>query len=200
MRDQKPAILAFAVLAIAVALAAIYWTFQGESNDAAGKTLSKLDAFAVGAMANFTVSGDPAVPGAVSFIDGTGAERSLEDWRGKVLLVNLWATWCAPCRHEMPALDRLEKALGGPDFEVLAISLDRGGLDLPRDFYAEIGIEHLDLYNDATARAGVTLGAFGMPTTVLIDRDGRLVGRLVGPAEWDAPEALALIAAAIEGD
>tara|TARA_A100000171_G_scaffold41625_1_gene42512 strand:- start:333 stop:647 length:315 start_codon:yes stop_codon:yes gene_type:complete len=99
----------------------------------------------------------------------------------------------------MPSLDRLQAEMGGDDFEVLAISLDRGGLDLPRAFYEEVGVERLVLLNDASARTGVSLGAFGMPTSVLIDKDGRLVGRLVGPAEWDHADAKALIQAVIDG-
>ncbi|MAN63493.1 MAG: redoxin [Parvibaculum sp.] len=148
-------------------------------------------------MANFAVFAVPERPDPVQFVDGEGQSRSFDDWKGKVVLVNLWATWCGPCRHEMPALDRLQAELGGEDFEVLAVSLDRSGLDLPRAFYSEHNIVHLGLYNDASARIGVALGVFGIPTTVLLDREGRLIGRLVGPAEWDAPDAVALMKAAI---
>lgn len=195
---KRPAFVAIAGIAIAVILAGIYWVFQGESNVDRINSGSALEAFVTGAMANMTVyeAGEPLE--AVTFVDERGAERHLEEWRGKVLLVNLWATWCAPCRHEMPALDRLQAQLGGADFEVLAISLDRSGLDLPRAFYVENEISNLKLYNDASARSGVALGVFGMPTTLLLDREGRLIGRLVGPAEWDVPEAVALIQAVID--
>lgn len=196
---QRPAFLALAGVAIILALAGIYLVFSGKSNVEPGKSTSALEAFAVGAMANFTALEPEDPVTGVSFRDEDGVERNFSGWRGKVVLVNLWATWCGPCRHEMPALDRLQAALGGDDFEVAAISLDRGGMDLPRVFFAENTIQHLALYNDATARTSVALGAFGIPTTVLLDREGRLIGRLVGPAEWDAPEAIALIEAAIRG-
>ncbi len=194
---QRPAFLALAGVAILVVLAGIYLVFSGKSNDGAGKSTSGLDVFAVGAMANFTFlePGDPVLD--VKFHDEAGDERDIAEWRGKMVLVNIWATWCGPCRHEMPALDRLQEMLGGDDFEVLALSIDRGGMDLPRAFYVENGIEQLALYNDATARAGVALGVFGIPTTVLLDRKGRLIGRLVGPAEWDDPAAVALVQATL---
>ncbi len=201
MRHHSPAFVAVAALATALVLAGIYVTFQGESNVQGGISAENLNndlkAFTVGEMANFAVFEAPERPDAVRFLDGGGQPRSFDDWKGKVVLVNLWATWCGPCRHEMPALDRLQAELGGDEFEVLAVSLDRSGLDLPKVFYEENGIQHLGLYNDASARTGVALGVFGMPTTVLLDREGRLLGRLVGPAEWDAPEAIALMKAAI---
>ncbi len=204
MRHQSPVYLAVAALATALVIAGIYVTFWGESNVEGGisaETInSDLETFAVGEMANFAVFGSPERPDPVQFVDGEGNSRSFDDWKGKVVLVNLWATWCGPCRHEMPALDRLQAELGGEEFEVLAVSLDRSGLDLPRAFYAENNIEHLGLYNDASSRTGVALGVFGMPTTVLLDREGRLLGRLVGPAEWDAPDAVALMKAAIGTD
>ncbi len=204
MRHQSPVYLAAALLATALIIAGIYVTFRGESNvgheNSAETVNSDLQAFTVGEMANFAVFEAPERPDPVRFVDGEGNARSFDNWKGKVVLVNLWATWCGPCRHEMPALDRLQAELGGAEFDVLAVSLDRSGLDLPKAFYAENKIEHLGLYNDASARTGVALGVFGMPTTVLLDREGRLLGRLVGPAEWDAPEAVALMKAAIGSD
>jgi thiol-disulfide isomerase/thioredoxin len=203
MRHQSPIFLAVAALAATLVIAGIYVTFWAESNDEVVNSTASvnggLQALTVGEMANFTVFEAPERPDPVSFVDSDGNERSFDDWKGQVVLVNLWATWCGPCRHEMPALDRLQAELGSDAFEVLAISLDRSGLDLPKAFYAENNIEHLALYNDASSRTGVALGVFGMPTTVLLDREGRLVGRLVGPAEWDAPDAVALMQAAIGG-
>lgn len=129
----------------------------------------------------------------VDFQDGDGNPRSLADFRGKVVLLNVWATWCGPCRREMPTLDRLQAQLGGPDFEVAALSIDRAGIGVVRSFYAEVGVEHLAMYVDSSGKAARQLGAFGLPTTLLIDRKGREAGRLVGPAEWDTPEMVAFI-------
>lgn len=201
MRHLSPIFVAVAALATALIIAGIYVTFWGESNVEGGisgeNSTNALKAYAVGEMANFAVFEAPERPDPVRFLNADGEPMSFDDWRGKVVLVNLWATWCGPCRHEMPALDRLQAELGSDEFEVLAVSLDRSGLDLPKAFYEENKIEHLGLYNDASARTGVALGVFGMPTTVLLNRDGELIGRLVGPAEWDAPEALALMQAAM---
>jgi len=206
MRHQSPVFLALAALGTALVIAGIYVTFWAESNVEVGNSIGsvnagsangELQAFTIGEMADFTVFEAPERPDPVSFVDAEGKARSFDDWKGKVVLVNVWATWCGPCRHEMPALDRLQAELGSDGFEVLAISLDRSGLDLPKAFYVENNIEHLALYNDASSRTGVALGVFGMPTTVLLDREGRLIGRLVGPAEWDAPDAVALMKAVI---
>ncbi len=150
-----------------------------------------------GEMAAFLVHPAPREIADFSFEGDDGAAKSLKDWRGKVVLLNLWATWCVPCREEMPALDKLQQALGGDDFEVVAINIDRGGPDKARDFLKEIGVEKLALYTDPSGKLFSTVKAVGMPTTLLIDREGREIGRLVGPAEWASPEAKLLIEAAI---
>jgi len=134
----------------------------------------------------------------VRFADGDGNALDLGAFAGRVVLVNLWATWCAPCVREMPALDRLEAKLGGPDFAVVAISIDRS-LDLVNRFFADTGITHLTRYIDPKRRAHVALGAQSLPFTVLLDREGRVRGRVIGPAEWDSPAATAVIRTLIEG-
>jgi thiol-disulfide isomerase/thioredoxin len=127
----------------------------------------------------------------INFTDGTGHARTLADFKGKVVLLNVWATWCGPCRKEMPTLDRLQAALGGPDFEVVPLSIDRRGLEVVNKFYAEIGIEHLARYLAPSAsEAFDKLSVFGLPATFLIDRQGRELGRRDGPAEWDSPEMI----------
>jgi thiol-disulfide isomerase/thioredoxin len=126
-----------------------------------------------------------------SFIDGEGETRTLKDWRGKVILVNIWATWCAPCKEEMPALSRLQEKLGGENFAVLPISVDRGGLKKPRGFLEDIGADNLPLLLDESARLNVTLDVLGLPATLIIDAQGREIARMIGPAEWDSPEAIA---------
>lgn len=128
------------------------------------------------------------------FEDGRGTKRTLADFRNKVVLLNIWATWCVPCREEMPALDRLQQKLGGTDFEVLALSIDVGGAAPVKQFYEEIGIRSLAIYVDRSMRTAATLGAVGLPTTLLIDAEGREIGRHIGPAQWDAPEAVRMIA------
>jgi thiol-disulfide isomerase/thioredoxin len=146
---------------------------------------------------NFAPS-EPAPAPEVAFEDAAGNPLTLEDFRGQVVVLNLWATWCAPCRHEMPSLDRLQAAEGGPDLQVVPLSVDRGDTSKIEEFYEEIGIEHLAIYRDPSNAVGRALGAFGLPTTVVIDQHGREVGRLLGPAEWDSGEALALLRSLIE--
>ena len=146
---------------------------------------------------NFTLFDQPRPVPEVRFADGVGRPRALSEFRGKVVLLNLWATWCAPCRREMPTLDRLQAMLGGDDFQVLALAVDRGGIEKVSAFLEELGLRHLEAYVDPSTRAMRALGAFGLPTTLLIDEAGNEIGRLVGPAEWDSAEALALIRRAI---
>ena len=123
----------------------------------------------------------------LKFEDARGEQRSLAEYRGKAVLLNLWATWCAPCREEMPTLDRLQAKLGGPDFQVLALSLDRGGADVVRRFYAETGVANLAIFLADTSAVSSAVGLIGLPTTLLVDPSGREIGRVVGPAEWDSP-------------
>ncbi len=150
-----------------------------------------------GEMAAFVFKKEPERLPEFTFVDGTGAERSLKDWQGRVVLLNLWATWCAPCRKEMPALDRLQQALGSDNFEVVALSVDRGGAEASKKFLDQINVEALNLYVDSTGRATSHLKAVGLPATLLIDGEGREIGRLTGPAEWDSGDAKRLIEAVL---
>lgn len=150
-----------------------------------------------GDMAAFVFKKVPEPLPDVAFVDGAGQPRTLRDWQGKVVLLNLWATWCAPCRKEMPGLDRLEKELGGDGFEVVALAVDRAGSAGAKKFLDEIKADGLKLYADPQARAGAALKVIGMPTTLLLDRNGREIGRLVGPAEWDKEDARKLLQAAL---
>lgn len=136
---------------------------------------------------------------AIQFADGEDRTRTLADFRGKVVLLNVWATWCPPCREEMPTLDRLQAKFGGSDFEVVALSVDRKGADAVKRFYAEIGIRHLSLFVDTSGTALQKLGIFGLPTTLLVDRQGQELGRLIGPAEWDGPEMAVFLKTVIAG-
>ena len=134
----------------------------------------------------------------ISFSDGDGRSVKLSSFRGKVVLLNIWATWCPPCRKEMPTLDRLQTKLGGAGFEVVALSIDKGGPLVVRTFYDEIGIKALRIYIDQNGEASSALDFNGIPTTLLIDRTGRELGRKIGPAEWDTPEIVKLIQGYVE--
>ena len=127
-----------------------------------------------------------------------GSRGDMEDFRGKVILVNVWATWCVPCREEMPTLDALQAELGGDRFEVVALSIDRAGSPVVRRFYDEIGVTNLKIYVDKTMLSMTALRTVGLPTTILIDAQGRELGRLVGPAEWDDPEMVSFLRGFIE--
>jgi thiol-disulfide isomerase/thioredoxin len=133
------------------------------------------------------------------FANGSGAALTLADFHGKVVLFNIWATWCAPCRKEMPTLDRLQAKLGGDGFEVVALSLDQGGAATVRAFYDQIGIHRLDIYVDTSGYVVRDLNLIGVPTTFLVDRVGREMARAIGPAEWDSPEIVSLIKRVIVG-
>jgi thiol-disulfide isomerase/thioredoxin len=153
--------------------------------------------FAVGPMAAFLVKADrPSVPDLV-FKDSSGTDVKLSKWQGRVVLLNLWATWCAPCRKEMPTLNDVQKQLGSKDFEVVALSVDRKGLEASSAFLKETGADSLGLYVDATTQSLEDMQAFGLPVTLLIDRKGREIGRLLGPAEWNSAEAIVVLKAAI---
>lgn len=153
--------------------------------------------FAVGPMAAFLVKTDrPPVPD-LAFKDASGSEVKLSKWQGRVVLLNLWATWCAPCRREMPTLNDVQKQLGSKDFEVVALSVDRKGLEASAAFLKETGADSLGLYVDETTTSLNALQALGLPVTLLIDRKGREIGRLLGPAEWNSGEAIALMKAAL---
>jgi thiol-disulfide isomerase/thioredoxin len=134
----------------------------------------------------------------LSFVDDEGRELSLANFRGKTILLNIWATWCVPCREEMPALDRLQAKLGGSDFEVVPLSIDRDGLAKVKAFYEELSLGALGIYVDDPGKAAYRLSALGIPTTLLINPDGLETGRLVGPAEWDSPELINLIQQQLE--
>jgi len=127
------------------------------------------------------------------FVDGEGRPLTLADFRGKVILLNIWATWCIPCLREMPTLDRLQAKLGGPRFEVVVLSIDIGGIPVVEKFYRALKLDSLGIYVDKTLRVKRDLGIVGIPTTLLIDRQGREIGRLAGPAEWDSKEAIKAI-------
>jgi thiol-disulfide isomerase/thioredoxin len=134
---------------------------------------------------NFILHETPEPGAVVRFEDDQGQPRSLAEFRGKVLLLNVWATWCAPCIKEIPALDHLAAALNGADFAVVAVSVDRKGIEAIRKVFAERDVQKLPIYIDRSGEALRAVRAIGLPTSLLIDREGREFGRVVGPAQWD---------------
>ena len=178
------------LLLIAVAGFSLYW-FQGPPRKVS-------DAAPASAMAAFIKHPQPKDIAGFSFADVTGSEKDLSNWKGRVVLLNLWATWCAPCRKEMPELARLQMLMGSADFEVVALSEDLKGAEASAAFLNEIGADNLALYVDPKATALAALQSVGLPTTVLIDRNGKEVGRLLGPADWASEDAQKLVKAALD--
>lgn len=208
--EKKPSnrliLIAGAVAAFA-GFGAVYVNLAGTGNDApvskaqSGKpsaaSANSLKAYSRGDMTAFVARKEPGDLPPIAFVKADGTPTSIDAWKGKVVLLNLWATWCGPCREEMPTLDNLKAELGGDDFDLVALSIDRTGLEKPKKFLEEIGVKHLALYNNSTGKLASSLKAFGMPTTLLLNRKGQELGRLVGPAHWDSQDAVALIRAAI---
>ena len=193
----------------AAVVAALYVTLEAQGNGAsaacaeARPRAQALDPRATGEVAAFQIAAAPADLSALAFTGAAGEPATIESFSGKVTLLNLWATWCAPCRREMPALDRLHAAMGGDDFQVVPVSIDTGEPERPRAFLDSIGVKNLPLYTDRSTQIfddlkGRSL-ALGLPVTVLIDRDGCHLGHMNGPAEWDSEEGRRLIEAAIRG-
>ena len=151
-----------------------------------------------GEMARLAIRDEPMPRVEEAFRDLYGNRVTLADYAGKVVLVNFWATWCAPCRHEMPAIDRLAGALEGPDFAVIPMSLDRAGVETAQDFLDRILVQNLEVMHDRSGDFRRMSGVPGLPVTLILDREGREIARLIGPAEWDSPEARALIRRIIE--
>src|SRR5215213_6622658 len=162
----------------------------------------KLAALAHGEVAALTMATAPLRLPDLTFQDAEGKPKKLSDWRGRTVLVNLWATWCVPCRKEMPALERLQTRLGGPDFEVVAINIDTRDQEKPKNFLREANLTRLGFFNDKEAKVFQDLKAvgraLGMPTSVLVDREGCEIATIAGPAEWASDDAIKLITAAVK--
>src|SRR5712672_2842302 len=169
---------------------------------AAVDTAQRIAPLAHGEVAALTMATTPLRLPDLAFEDADGRPKKLSDWRGKIVLVNLWATWCVPCRKEMPALDSLETKLGGKDFEVVAINIDTRDPEKPKNFLKEANLTKLAYFTDTKAKVFQDLKnigkALGMPTSVLIDGQGCEIGTIAGPAEWASDDAIALIKAAVE--
>lgn len=193
-----------AALSAIAAFAGIYVTLGGPDNqpaatsgeqNAAKPSGNPAPALSTGTMTTFVFKPQPEPLPDIQFVNGSGAPMTLSNLKGKVVLLNLWATWCAPCREEMPGLDKLQAELGSDKFEVVALAVDKGGIEAARKFLTDIKATKLGVYADPTGKEGVALKVIGMPTTILVDAQGREIGRLIGPAKWDSAEAKRLIEA-----
>ena len=162
---------------------------------------AKLDQAAGGDVAAFKAIDRAYSVAALPFKDSDGTAKTLGDWKGKTVLFNLWATWCGPCRAEMPALDALQKELGGDNFEVVPVSVDLGDDAKPKKFFADIAIKDMRFFHDgelATLNSLKKDGlAFGLPATLLVSQDGCILVTLNGPAEWASDDAKRLIKTAM---
>jgi thiol-disulfide isomerase/thioredoxin len=179
--------------------------FKGAGGDpacrAALDTAKRIAPLAHGEVAALTMASKPLKLPDLAFEDSDGKPKKLSDWQGKTVLVNLWATWCVPCRKEMPALERLQTKLKGPNFEVVAINIDTRDPEKPRNFLKDANLADLGYFNDQKAKVFQDLKsigrALGMPTSVLVDAKGCEIATIAGPAEWDSDDAIKLIRAAV---
>ncbi len=209
VRPRRLALVAVAVLAGAILGYAGVYGIGGLMRNAGGDPAcrpavalaSRIAPLAKGEVAAVTMATKPLRLPDLAFADAAGEPKKLSDWRGRTVLVNLWATWCVPCRKEMPALDGLQAKLGSQDFEVVAVNIDTRDLDKPSAFYKEAGLNRLAFFSDSKAKVFQDLKAIGralgMPTTVLVDGEGCEIASLAGPAEWASEDAVRLISAAL---
>jgi thiol-disulfide isomerase/thioredoxin len=206
--DKRLALIVAGVAGVAVGLAGVYG-IAALTRNAGGdvacrpsmELARKVAPFARGEVAAVNIAKSPLKVPDVAFQDASGTPLTLEHWRGRTVLLNLWATWCVPCRKEMPALDALQARLGSPQFEVVAVNIDTRDPEKPKAFLKELGIEKLAYYADPAAKTFQDLKAigraFGMPTTLLVDPKGCEIGTIAGPAEWASDDAVKLIQAAV---
>jgi thiol-disulfide isomerase/thioredoxin len=204
---RKGPLIAVAVLAGLGTLAAVYGVLGLARNPgdpacrSAVDLARRIEPLVHGEVAAVRPAEDARKLPVLAFQDADGRPKSLADWHGRTVLVNLWATWCIPCRKEMPALDALEGKLGSPQFEVVAVNIDTRNLDKPKTWLHDIGVGHLAYYSDANAKVFQDLKvagkAIGMPTTLLIDPNGCEIAALSGPAEWASPDGVKLVSAAL---
>jgi thiol-disulfide isomerase/thioredoxin len=203
-----PLAIGAVVIGAAIGFAGIYG-FGGLKRNAVGDSAcqpavalsSKIAPLAHGEVAALTMATAPLRLPDLAFEDADGKPKKLSDWRGRTVLVNLWATWCVPCRKEMPALEALQARLGGPKFEVVAVNIDTRDPEKPKTFLKDANLTRLGFFNDQKAKVFQDLKsvgrALGMPTSVLVDGAGCEIGTIAGPADWDSDDAVKLITAAM---
>jgi thiol-disulfide isomerase/thioredoxin len=208
-KSRIPLAAGVVVIGALAAFAGVYATGSlkpGGSGDStcsgAVEVARRIAPLAHGEVAALTMATNPVQLPDLTFEDAEGKPRKLSDWRGKTVLVNLWATWCVPCRKEMPALDSLQGKLGGKEFEVVAINIDTRDPEKPKNFLREANLTRLGYFADPKAKVFQDLKsvgkALGMPTSVLDDGQGCEIANLAGPAEWASDDAIKLIKAAMQ--
>ncbi|SPH23367.1 Thiol:disulfide interchange protein TlpA [Defluviimonas aquaemixtae] len=180
-------------------LSAVLYTALAFGANAALAGTVELEALREGSMKKLVFAAEPAPVPDTIFLDEAGTEHRLSDWQGKYLLVNFWATWCAPCRKELPALDALNRDFGGDTFAVLTIATGRNPVPAIRRLFSEVGVQGLPILLDPKQELSRGMGVFGLPVTVVLDRDGREIARLSGDAEWNGESARAIVAALLSG-
>jgi thiol-disulfide isomerase/thioredoxin len=180
------------ILAAVGGSAFLYFSHRADHRDAASLASNIADTGSSAALGQFTPLDPPRPAPALSFAARDGSPARLADFHGRWLLINLWATWCAPCVREMPSLDRLQTKLGGR-LTVLAVSQDRGGEQVVGPFLDRLGLSSLRIYLDPKGTMGQGLGARGLPTTFLLDGEGQVRAQLEGAAEWDSAAMLATL-------
>lgn len=195
--------MAGAVLVIGLG---VLYGMKGMGKEATGAcaattaAVQRIDPFIRGEVAALVPAKPPSLAPNLAFTGPDGMPRTMADFKGKTVLLNLWATWCVPCRKEMPALDKLQGALGGTDFQVVAVNVDTAKLDRPKQFLTDVGITHLPFYADPTGAVLQTAKengpVLGLPTTMLIDKNGCAIATLAGPADWASDDARKVIGAA----
>jgi thiol-disulfide isomerase/thioredoxin len=206
-KRRKFTLIAAAAIA-ALGVAAVYGIagYGGNGGDAACApalaTAKRIAPLAHGEVAAVNVADTGLRLPSLAFKDANGAEKNLADWKGRTVLLNLWATWCVPCRKEMPALAALQQKLGGQNFEVVAVNIDTRDPDKPKAWLQQAGVTGLAYYADTSAHVFQELKAVGkavgMPTSLLVDGAGCEIASLAGPAEWASDDALALVQAALQ--
>lgn len=152
-----------------------------------------------GEMKKLVFHSTPKPAGTAAFLAKDGSEHTLDEFRGKITVLNFWAVWCAPCRKEMPSLDALEQALGGEDFRVLPIATGRNRMPAIEKLYADTGVEALPIYTDLPQTLSRQMGVLGLPVTIILDRDGAEIARMTGDADWNSDSAKAILKALIDG-
>ncbi len=193
----------FSVALAALLYGAIFLTANAAATDLGAAELTAADRATLkelrgGDMAKLVVHKAPRDRIDETFRDLYGNPLTLADYSGKVVLLNIWATWCPPCRAEMPTIDRLAGELEGPDFSVISLSTDRGGPERAAQFYDDIQIENLKVLHDRSGDFARQAGVLGLPVTLILDRHGHEIARLLGDADWDSPEAMAILRRVIE--